>query len=120
MKNLKFIFLILFIIILVIPVLSISKTVLTKAEEGKIIIPPDAHKKAMEALKVLGPERGAKKIESHMVKLETRVADILGIVRGVEAKSEKIESALKDLGAKETETEFKIELSGDVLFDFDK
>jgi photosystem I P700 chlorophyll a apoprotein A2 len=55
-----------------------------------------------------------------MVEIDFRMVEILGIIRGIEAKSEKIESALKDLSAKETETEFQIELSGDVLFDFDK
>jgi len=86
----------------------------------EIIIPADAHAKAMASLKQLGPERGAKKINSHMVKIDFRMVEILGVIRGIEAKIEKIESALKDLSAKETETEFQIELSGDVLFDFDK
>lgn len=82
-------------------------------EEEEITIPPEAHEKAIQALKALGPERGA-------VKIDSRVVKILGIVRGIEAKSEKIQAALKDLHAKETETEFQIELSGDILFDFDK
>lgn len=41
------------------------------------------------------------------------VLDIVGVSRGVEA-------TLADLGAKVTQTEIKIDLSGDVLFDFDK
>lgn len=48
------------------------------------------------------------------------MVSILGITRGIEAKSEKIKATLDDLRAKETETEYQIELSGDVLFDFDK
>ena len=111
MKNLKLIFLLLFLISYVFPF---------QTEVDEIIIPADAHEKAMAALKQLGPERGAKKINSHMVKINFRMNEILGVIRGIEAKSEKIESALKDLSAKETETEFQIELSGDVLFDFDK
>jgi outer membrane protein OmpA-like peptidoglycan-associated protein len=39
--------------------------------------------------------------------------DIVGVTRG-------IESALKDLGAKVTDQEIRIELAADVLFDFDK
>ena len=35
-------------------------------------------------------------------------------------KSEIIKAALKDLGGRETKTEFQIQLSGDILFDFDK
>ena len=42
-----------------------------------------------------------------------KVLDIVGISAG-------IEGALEDLGAKVTETEIKIALSGDILFDFDK
>lgn len=94
---------------------ALSREAVVSADEKEedVIIPSDAHKKAIKALKALGPERGAKKITYH-------VAHIIGIERGIEAKSEKIQSALKDLGAKETETEFQIDLPGDVLFDFDK
>jgi outer membrane protein OmpA-like peptidoglycan-associated protein len=42
-----------------------------------------------------------------------KVLDIVGIALGIDAD-------LKDLGAKVTETEIRIELSSDVLFDFDK
>jgi outer membrane protein OmpA-like peptidoglycan-associated protein len=42
-----------------------------------------------------------------------KVLDIVGVSRGLEA-------TLVDLGAKVTETEIKIALSGDILFDFDK
>jgi outer membrane protein OmpA-like peptidoglycan-associated protein len=74
--------------------------------EEEPVIPPGAHEKAVQAVKALGPTRGAIKI--------------LGIVKGINSKSETITAALKVLGARETETEFKIELSGDILFDFDK
>lgn len=111
MKNLKLIFLLLFLVSFVFPF---------QTEVDEIVIPADAHEKAMAAFKQLGPERGAKKINSHMVKIDFRMNEILGVIRGIEAKSEKIESVLQDLNAKETETEFQIELSGDVLFNFDK
>ncbi len=87
---------------------------LTFPQQEEIAIPPDAHEKAIKALKALGSDRGAKNIDYRMVR-------ILGLPsRNIKAKSEKIETALKDLGAKETATEYKIELSGDILFDFDK
>ena len=47
-------------------------------------------------------------------------SDIEGITRGIEGKSLGIESVLKDLDAKVTDQEIRIELSADVLFDFDK
>jgi len=82
-------------------------------EEGEVVIPPEAHQKAVQALKALGPERGA-------LRLSYKVLAIEGIIRGISARSEKIQAALKDLGARETETEYLIELPGDILFDFDK
>jgi outer membrane protein OmpA-like peptidoglycan-associated protein len=81
--------------------------------EDEIIIPPEAHQKAIEALKALGPDRGA-------LKLSFKVLTIEGITRGITARSEKIQATLKELGVKETDTEYRIELPGDILFDFDK
>jgi photosystem I P700 chlorophyll a apoprotein A2 len=93
---------------------SIDKVIPTNQEKEAVVIPPEAHKKAIQALKALGPTRGAKKIDYHM-------ANVIGIAaKGIEAKSEKIKAALKDLGAKVTQTEVHIDLPGDVLFDFDK
>ena len=46
--------------------------------------------------------------------------DIEGVTSAIEGKSLGIESALKDLDAKVTDQEIRIELSADVLFDFDK
>jgi outer membrane protein OmpA-like peptidoglycan-associated protein len=46
--------------------------------------------------------------------------DIEGVTSGIESKSLGIESVLKDLDAKVTDQEIRIELSADVLFDFDK
>ena len=45
--------------------------------------------------------------------IERRTLDIEGVTRG-------IDSVLKDLGAKVTDREIRIELEADVLFDFDK
>ena len=45
--------------------------------------------------------------------IERRTLDIEGVTRG-------IDSLLKDLGAKVTDREIRIELEADVLFDFDK
>jgi outer membrane protein OmpA-like peptidoglycan-associated protein len=45
--------------------------------------------------------------------IERRTLDIEGITRG-------IDNVLKDLGAKVTDREIRIELEADVLFDFDK
>jgi outer membrane protein OmpA-like peptidoglycan-associated protein len=46
--------------------------------------------------------------------------DIESMTRAIEGKTSGIESVLKDLGAKVTGQEIRIELSADVLFDFDK
>ena len=46
--------------------------------------------------------------------------DIENMTRGIESKTRGIESVLKDLNAKVTGREIRIELSADVLFDFDK
>jgi outer membrane protein OmpA-like peptidoglycan-associated protein len=83
------------------------------AQEGEVLIPPEAHQKAIETLQALGPERGSKKIDYSMV-------SIIGVVKGIERHGTAIETAIKDLGAKKTEAEIQIDLSGDVLFDFDK
>jgi outer membrane protein OmpA-like peptidoglycan-associated protein len=82
-------------------------------DNDEIFIPPEAHQKAIEALKALGPDRGT-------LKLSYKVLTIEGIIRGITARSEKIQATLKELGAKETDTEYLIELPGDILFDFDK
>ncbi len=52
-------------------------------------------------------------IQGHMVELK-------GLSSGVTGKTEALNAALKDLGAKTTATEIRIQLSSDVLFDFDK
>ncbi|MCP4156132.1 MAG: OmpA family protein [bacterium] len=99
----------LFFVLLLFPVQGAGAD--TPQEEP--LIPADAHAKAITALETLGLDRGAKSIDYKSL-------EILGIVTGIVSKSEKIKAALKDLGAQETDTEFRIELSGDILFDFDK
>ncbi len=47
-------------------------------------------------------------------------SDIAGGGRGIEANVQDLEKAMRDLGAKVTDTEVRIELPADVLFDFDK
>ena len=49
-----------------------------------------------------------------------KVLELRGLASGVSGKVSPVEAALKDLGAKVTEMEIRIELSADVLFDFDK
>lgn len=46
--------------------------------------------------------------------------DIVGVSGGIVGVSRGLDSVMKDLGAKVTAQEIKIELSADVLFDFDK
>src|SRR5436190_22899613 len=58
---------------------------------------------------------------AHVLDLETpKVLDIVGMTQGIVGVTRGIESALKDLGAKVTAQEIRIELAADVLFDFDK
>ncbi|OGD38914.1 MAG: hypothetical protein A2V45_02200 [Candidatus Aminicenantes bacterium RBG_19FT_COMBO_58_17] len=77
------------------------------------VIPADAQEKAILALKALGANRGARAIS-----FET--AGILGVSKGVGFDSKQVQKTLKELEAKETKTTIQIDLSGDILFDFDK
>jgi len=52
--------------------------------------------------------------------LHGKVTDLKGISSAVTGKMDALNAALKDLGARATNTEIQIELSSDVLFDFDK
>ncbi len=52
--------------------------------------------------------------------LTGKVLEVKGLASGVAGKIGALDAALKDLGAKVTEMEIRIELSADVLFDFDK
>lgn len=52
--------------------------------------------------------------------LQGKVTDLKGLSLAVSGKVDALNAALKDLGARATDTEIQIELSSDVLFDFDK
>ncbi len=52
--------------------------------------------------------------------IQGRILEIKGLASGVAGKTEALGAALKELGAKTTDTEIHIELPSDVLFDFDK
>jgi len=58
--------------------------------------------------------------QGKVLPLQGKVVEIKGVSLGVAGKAQDLNAALKDLGAKTTETEIRIELSSDVLFDFDK
>lgn len=53
-------------------------------------------------------------------KIEGKVVGIVGIERGFSGTSRGIEAVLEDLGAEITAQEIRIDLSADVLFDFDE
>ena len=93
-------------------ILIICITINTKAEQDSLI-PPDAHPKAIKALKTLGPDRGA-------LTLSSKVVAIIGVVSELSFDQKEINKNLKDLNATITDTEIKIAMSGDVLFDFDR
>ena len=49
-----------------------------------------------------------------------KILELRGLSSGVVGKASAVEAVLKDLGARVTEQEIRMELSADVLFDFDK
>ena len=58
--------------------------------------------------------------QGKVLPLQGKVTEVKGLSLGVSGKAQDLNAALKDLGAKTTQTEIRIELSSDVLFDFDK
>jgi outer membrane protein OmpA-like peptidoglycan-associated protein len=52
--------------------------------------------------------------------MNARHTDLKGLSLAVAGKADTLNAALKDLGARTTDMEIQIELSSDVLFDFDK
>ena len=68
---------------------------------------------AMATDKYPGPDDPATQTAARAALGSAKILDIVGMTRG-------IESVLKDLNAKVTDQEIHIELSADVLFDFDK
>ena len=82
---------------------------------------------AMAAEKYADPDDPATQAAARAAVGGARILDIAGktldienMTRGIESKTRGIESLLKDLNAKVTGQEIRIELSADVLFDFDK
>ena len=59
-------------------------------------------------------------MQGKVLNLQGKVVDLKGVGAGVAGKTEDLNAALRDLGAKTTATEIRIELASDVLFDFDK
>jgi outer membrane protein OmpA-like peptidoglycan-associated protein len=59
-------------------------------------------------------------LKAEVFDLKPQILEIRGIASGVQAQVGDVQGALKDLGAKVTGREIKINLSADVLFDFDK
>ena len=59
-------------------------------------------------------------LKGQVFELKGTVLELRGIASGMKARVDPVKAALKDLGARVTEREIKIELSADVLFDFDK
>ncbi|MGD0435511.1 MAG: OmpA family protein [Bryobacteraceae bacterium] len=58
--------------------------------------------------------------QGKVLPLQGAAVEIKGLAVGVAGNAQDLNAALKDLGAKTTTTEIRIELSSDVLFDFDK
>ncbi len=75
---------------------------------------------AMAAEKYAGPDDPATQAAAREALGSAKILDIVGLTRGVESMTRGIESVLKDLGAKVTDQEIRIDLAADVLFDFDK
>ena len=59
-------------------------------------------------------------LKVEVLPLKAQVLEIRGIATGLAARVDPVQAALKDLGARVTEREIKIDLAADLLFDFDK
>ena len=68
----------------------------------------------------LGPGGGAVAIEKNIVEIIGIPEGMSGAGVAVTGQVAALKSAMEDLGARVTETEIRIELPSDVLFDFDK
>ena len=88
--------------------------VLAAAEEPPYAGPwdPAAESAAEAAVARLGAKRA--------LALTPRVLAIRGLASGLVATVQDVQRAMRDLGAKETDLEVRVELPADVLFDFDK
>jgi outer membrane protein OmpA-like peptidoglycan-associated protein len=88
---------------------------------------PEVEQAAHLAIEKLGDKGGAITLSDRVIDIHENVIDIIGIPSGIKeggiaikSRVEEMETALKDLGAEVTETEIKVELPSDILFDFDK
>ncbi len=81
---------------------------------------PVAQAAATAALRSLGPDRGALGLASDIRTLASEIRDLAGLGLGLKAGAEDLNAALLDLNAKVTDTEIQVEVSSDLLFDFDK
>ena len=70
--------------------------------------------------KSIDPDSPAVEAAARAALANARILDIVGVSGGIVGVSRGLDSVMKDLGAKVTAQEIKIELSADVLFDFDK
>jgi outer membrane protein OmpA-like peptidoglycan-associated protein len=59
-------------------------------------------------------------LKGDVLPLKGEVLEIRGIASGLAARVDPVQAALRDLGASVKDKEIKINLSADVLFDFDK
>lgn len=73
---------------------------------------PAAESAAEAAVARLGAKRA--------LAVAPRVLEIRGLASGLVATVQDVQQAMRDLGAKETDLEVRVELPADVLFDFDK
>jgi outer membrane protein OmpA-like peptidoglycan-associated protein len=82
---------------------------------------------AVAAEKYSGPDDPALQADARAARGSAKILDVVAttldienMTRGIDSKTTGIESVLKDLNAKVTDREIRIELAADVLFDFDK
>lgn len=80
---------------------------------------PAAESAAEAAVARLGPGR-AINLVSKVLAIRGLEAGVAGGSTGIVATVQEVKQAMRDLGAKETDLEVRVELPADVLFDFDK
>ena len=75
---------------------------------------------AEAAVARLGPTRGAVGLRASVLAIPGLTLGVGGGATGLVASVQELEAAKRDLGARETALEVRVELPADVLFDFDK
>ena len=81
---------------------------------------PTAQVAAQQAVASLGPTRGALSLLSDVRTIVGLDANLQNAGLGLTAEVEDLNQAMGDLGAQVTQAQIIVELSSDVLFDFDK